>query len=53
MSKLLFKISDDYKCVYFTLSHDKKDIIGVQNHQDKTLSACSDMYSMPNFDFHF
>ena len=43
MSEVLSEISDDYKFVYFTLSHDKEVHISEQNHQNQKLSAGSDM----------
>ena len=43
LSEVLSEISDDYKFVYFTLSHDKEVHISEQNHQNQKLSAGSDM----------
>ena len=45
MSKVLYKISYDYKFVYFTGSHDKEVHIGDQNHQNQQSSAGSDIGS--------
>ena len=43
MSKVLNEISDDYKFVYFTCSHNKEVNIGEQNHQNQQLSGGFDM----------
>ena len=43
MSKVLSKISYDYKFEYFTGSHDREVHIGEQNQQDHKLSEGSDM----------
>ena len=45
MSKVLSKISYDYKFVYFTCSHDREVHIGEQSHQNQKLSAGFDMDS--------
>ena len=42
MSKVLSKISYDYKFVFFTCSHDGEVHLGEQNHQKLKLSAGSD-----------
>ena len=49
MSQVLSEISDDYKFLYFTCSHDKEVNIGEQNHQSQILSAGSDMDFKLNF----
>ena len=43
MSEVLYKISYDYKFVYFTCSHDREVHIGEQNQQNYKLSEGSDM----------
>ena len=43
MSEVFSEISDDYKILYFTCSHDKEANIGEQNHQNPKLSGGSAM----------
>ena len=49
MSKVLFKISDDLKILYFSFLQDKEVNMGEQNHQNQKLSAGSDMDLKPPF----